>query len=119
MRFADAKADFEVARAVVVSVVTRIWADFMQRQDKLLFFVIRVSASSLMQTKSAMLIRMQASRPCGLNDRFISAASAVAAAPPPAPSSPSSPSSVFASSTDRPRRRKEEARARLIYTLSI
>ena len=58
MRFADANDDFGVAGAVVVSAVARILADFMQRQIKFHISAIMVSASSLLQMKSAVLIRM-------------------------------------------------------------
>ena len=56
-----------------MSAVARILADFMQRKVKFYTFAIMVSASSLMQMKSLMLIKMQAPRPRGPNGRFVSA----------------------------------------------
>ena len=115
MRFVDANVDFEVAGAVVVSAVARILTDFMQRKVKFYTFAIMVSAFSLMQTKSAMLIRMQAPRARGPDGRFLPAASAAPAVAPPAPPAPLPSPPAFAPPTGKTQRRKEEARARLMY----
>ena len=58
MRFADANDDFEVAKTIVVSAMTEILTDFMQRQIKFHTSVIMINASSLLQMKSAVLIKM-------------------------------------------------------------
>ena len=58
MRFANANDDFEVAKTIVMSVMIRILTDFMQRQIKFHISVIMISVFSLLQMKSAMLIKM-------------------------------------------------------------
>ena len=58
MRFADANDDFEVAKTIVMSAMTRILTDFMQRQIKFHISVIIINVFSLLQMKSAVLIKM-------------------------------------------------------------
>ena len=57
MRFANANDDFEVAKMIVVSAMTKILTDFMQRQIKFYISVIIISVFLLLQMKSAMLIK--------------------------------------------------------------
>ena len=58
MRFINANDDFEVAKAIIVNVIIKILTDFMQRQIKFYISVIMISAFSLLQMKSAVLIKM-------------------------------------------------------------
>ena len=48
MRFANANDDFKIANAIVMSAMTKILADFMQRQIKFHIFVIMINAFSLL-----------------------------------------------------------------------
>ena len=120
MRFADANVDSGVARAVVSARWQEFWLISGRAKINSTLPAIMVSTSSLGQMKSAMLIRMQAPRRRSPNGRFLPAAAAAAtaaAAPPPAPPPPPPFPPVFAPPNGRPRRRKEEARARLICIL--
>ena len=58
MRFANANDDFEIANAIVVNAMIKILTDFMQRQIKFHISVIMINAFSLLQMKSAVLIKM-------------------------------------------------------------
>ena len=58
MRFANANDDFKIAKTIIVNVITRILTDFMQRQIKFHISVIMINVFSLLQMKSAMLIKM-------------------------------------------------------------
>ena len=58
MRFANANDDFEITKMIVVNVIIRILTDFMQRQIKFHISVIIISVFSLLQMKSAILIKM-------------------------------------------------------------
>ena len=57
MYFADVNDDFEIAKTIVVSAMIRILTDFMQRQIKFHIFVIMINVFSLLQMKSAILIK--------------------------------------------------------------
>ena len=57
MRFANANDDFEIAKTIVVSAMTRILTDFMQRQIKFHISVIMINVFLLLQMKSAVLIK--------------------------------------------------------------
>ena len=57
MRFANANNDFKIAKIIVVSAITKILTDFMQHQIKFHISVIMISAFSLRQMKSAILIK--------------------------------------------------------------
>ena len=58
MRFANANNDFKIAKTIIINAMTKILTDFMQRQIKFHISVIMISAFSLLQMKSAMLIKM-------------------------------------------------------------
>ena len=58
MRFANANDDFEIAKLIVINAMIRILIDFMQRQIKFHISIIMISVFSLLQIKSAMLIKM-------------------------------------------------------------
>ena len=58
MRFAYANNDFEIAKIIIVNTITKILTDFMQRQIKFHIFVIIINVSSLLQMKSAVLIKI-------------------------------------------------------------
>ena len=58
MRFADANDDFKVTKMIVMSAMIRILTDFMQCQIKFHISVIMINAFSLLQMKSAILIKM-------------------------------------------------------------
>ena len=58
MRFANANDDFEIVKIIIVSAMIKILIDFMQRQIKFHISVIIISVFSLLQMKSAMLIKM-------------------------------------------------------------
>ena len=58
MRFANANDNFKVAKIIVMNAMIRILTDFMQRQIKFHISVIIINVFSLLQMKSAMLIKM-------------------------------------------------------------
>ena len=58
MRFANAHDDFKIAKIIVINAMIKILTDFMQRQIKFHIFVIMINAFSLLQIKSAVLIKM-------------------------------------------------------------
>ena len=57
MCFTNANDDFEIARTIIMNAITRILIDFMQRQIKFHISVIIINVFSLLQMKSAMLIK--------------------------------------------------------------
>ena len=58
MRFANANDNFEIAKTIIMNAITKILTDFMQRQIKFYISVIIINVFSLLQIKSAMLIKI-------------------------------------------------------------
>ena len=58
MNLANANNDFEIAKTIIMNVMIKILIDFMQRQIKFHIFIIIINVFSLLQMKSAILIKI-------------------------------------------------------------